>query len=84
MSYYLIVCRSITYAQRTVALLNCGGVRAHIIRTPKVLSPGGCSHSVRISEKNFMRARNILTEAAYIPEQIYHMDSDGTYREETP
>lgn len=81
MSYYIIVCRSITYAQRLAASLNRGGVRAHIIRTPKFLSPRGCSHSVRISEKNAVRAREIFAELDLVPEQVYQVDPNGTIQE---
>ncbi len=81
MSYYLIVCQSITYAQRIASLLNRGGVRAYIIRTPKALSPRGCSHSVRISEKSFPRAQEILADAGLRSEHIYHAAPDGAYHE---
>lgn len=81
MSYYLIVCRSITHAQRIAALLERGGVRAHIIRTPKTLSDRGCSHSVRLSERSGDRACDILEQYGLKPEQIYFSNPDGTFQE---
>lgn len=45
MVYYLIVCRSLTYAQRTASALERAGITAHILRSPKMISGEGCSHS---------------------------------------
>ena len=53
MVYYLIVCRSLTYAQRTASALERAGITAHILRSPKMISGEGCSHSVKVSERNF-------------------------------
>ena len=52
MVYYLIVCRSLTYAQRTASALERAGITAHILRSPKMISGEGCSHSVKVSERN--------------------------------
>lgn len=59
MLYYLIVCRSLTYAQRTAAALERAGITAHILRSPKSIAGEGCSHSVKLSQR-----RHHLTEAA--------------------
>ena len=42
MLYYLIVCRSLTYAQRTAAALERAGITAHILRSPKSIAGEGC------------------------------------------
>ena len=44
MVYYLIVCRSLTYAQRTEVALKRAGITTHILRSPKVIDSEGCSH----------------------------------------
>ena len=41
MVYYLIVCRSLTYAQRTASALERAGITAHILRSPKMISGEG-------------------------------------------
>ena len=56
MVYYLIVCRSLTYAQRTASALERAGITAHILRSPKMISGEGCSHSVKVSERNLAPA----------------------------
>ena len=41
MVYYLIVCRSLTYAQRTAAALERAGITAHIRRSPRAIDQEG-------------------------------------------
>ena len=56
MLYYLIVCRSLTYAQRTAAALERAGITAHILRSPKSIAGEGCSHSVKLSQRRLAAA----------------------------
>ena len=79
MVYYLIVCRSLTYAQRTASALERAGITAHILRSPKMISGEGCSHSVKVSERNL--ALLILGRVGLTPKRIYIMSSDGSYKE---
>ena len=51
MVYYLIVCRSLTYAQRTVSALERTGITAHLLRSPKIIAGEGCGYSVKVSER---------------------------------
>ena len=51
MVYYLIICRSLTYAQRTAAVLERAGITARILRSPKSIAGEGCSHAVKVSER---------------------------------
>lgn len=43
MLYYLIVCRSLTYAQRTAAALERAGITARILRSPKSVAGRGAA-----------------------------------------
>ena len=81
MVYYLIVCRSLTYAQRTASALERAGITAHILRSPKMISGEGCSHSVKVSERNLAPALLILGRVGLTPKRIYIMSSDGSYKE---
>ncbi len=60
MVYYLIMCRSLTYAQRIVQMLERAGVNAWMIRSPADISPSGCSYSVKITQKNLSKALMLL------------------------
>lgn len=73
MVYYLIVCRSLTYAQRTASALERAGITAHILRSPKMISGEGCSHSVKVSERNLAPALLILGASADAQAHLYHV-----------
>ena len=60
MVYYLIMCRSLTYAQRIVQTLDRAGINAWLIRSPASVSPSGCSYSVKISPKNLSKALTVM------------------------
>ena len=81
MVYYLIVCRSLTYAQRTASALERSGITAHILRSPKAIDQEGCSHSVKIAERSLPGALRVLARMGLTPKRIYIMSSDGSYKE---
>ncbi len=81
MVYYLIICRSLTYAQKTAAVLERAGITAHIMRAPKILSESGCSHAVKVAERNLTDALQTLKRVGLSPERVYIMSADGSYKE---
>ena len=81
MLYYLIVCRSLTYAQRTAAALERAGITAHTLRSPKSIAGEGCSHSVKISQRSLPDALRILQRVGLTPKRIYITAGDGSYQE---
>ena len=81
MLYYLIVCRSLTYAQRTAAALERAGITARVIRSPKSISGEGCSHSVKISQRNLPDSLRILQRVGLTPKRVYITAGDGSYQE---
>ena len=81
MVYYLIICRSLTYAQRTAQALERAGITAHILRSPKSISGEGCSHSVKVSERNLPDALVVLNRVGLTPKRVFIMSRDGSYNE---
>ncbi len=81
MVYYLIICRSLTYAQKTEAALERAGITAHIMRSPRTISGTGCSHAVKISERRLADALTVLKRVDMAPERVYIMSADGSYKE---
>ena len=81
MLYYLFQCRSLTYAQRTVAALERAGITAHMLRSPKSIAGEGCSHSVKVSQRNLADALKVLHRVGLEPKRIYITVADGSYRE---
>lgn len=81
MVYYLIICRSLTYAQRTEAALSRAGITAHILRAPKSVDREGCTHGVRVSERDLTAALVVLARVKLTPKRIFIFSSDGSYKE---
>lgn len=81
MLYYLIICRSLTYAQRTAAALERAGISAHTMRSPKSVAGEGCSHCVKISQRSLTDALTVLHRVGLEPKRIYISAGDGSYRE---
>ena len=81
MLHYLIVCRSLTYAQKVVQTLERAGVHTWMSRSPSSVSPSGCSYSVKIAQKDLPRALMLLNQfqLAYIG--IYIGSPQAGYRE---
>lgn len=78
---YLILCRSLTYAQRSATVLERAGVTARIMRCPKGLSTEGCSHCVKIQNHTLERALDILSHAGLKPKHVFGNDGAGGYEE---
>lgn len=81
MVYYLIICRSLTYAQRTARLLERAGISGYVMRTPKMISKEGCNYCVRLPEQRLPEALKLLQRENMSPKQIYLQSADGAYRE---
>lgn len=81
MAYYLIICRSLTYAQRTAGVLGQVGVTAHILRAPRAIAGEGCSHAVKIAQRRLPEALAALSRTGLSPKRIVLLEGDGTYRE---
>lgn len=81
MFYYLIICRSLTYAQRTAASLERAGITARILRAPKSIAGEGCSHAVKLSQRSLSDALMVLQRAELTPKRIFITSGDGSYQE---
>ena len=81
MMHYLIACRSLTYAQRTVRALSGAGISSRLLRTPKSVASEGCGYSVRIAADRLKAAVTALTRQDLRPKKIYVAEQDGQYRE---
>ena len=84
MLYYLIICRSLTYAQRTARILERAGISGHIMRAPKLVAKEGCGHCVKIAERRLSDAIPALQREGMAPKQVFLQNADGAYREVQP
>ena len=83
MVYYLIVCRSLTYAQRTARVLERAGISGYIMRAPKLISVEGCSHCVKVAERWLAPALKVLNREGLGPKRVFLQNEEGSYSEVT-
>ena len=83
MVYDLIVSRSLTYAQRMAAVLERSGITAHVVRSPRMIAPTGCSYSVKVAQSHLSRVLEVLKQAGLEPNHIFST-GDGDHYEEVP
>lgn len=77
---YLIMCRSLTWAQRSAALLERGGITASVVKAPQGLSASGCGYAISIYRR-FEEARNLLAKNNMINGKIFKRTEIGEYQE---
>ena len=81
MQYCLILCRSLTYAQRTAAALTRNGITSSVLRAPKSISEEGCSHCVKITKHDLSMAITVLDRNGIKPKHVFIRGDDGAYNE---
>ena len=81
MVYYLIVCRSLTYAQRGVRLLERAGVSAYLVRAPRLIAQAGCAYCIKVSQRWLERAVELMRGAGLGLRGIYCQTEVGSYEE---
>ena len=81
MVYYIIICRSLTYAQRTAQVLERVGIPGWVQRSPKLISKEGCGYCVRIPERRLADALTVLRREGMSPKQVFLQTAEGEYSE---
>lgn len=81
MVYYLLICRSLTYAQRTAKALEHVGITAIVTRIPQMITTDGCGYCVKVSAKHVSNALIALKDAELYPLKIFVQYADGNYGE---
>lgn len=80
MTQYLIMCRSLTYAQRSAKLLERAGITAAVVKAPQGLTTGGCGYAVSLF-KRFDEAVSILKKSNLISGKLFKRTAQGEYTE---
>ena len=78
---YLLMFRSLTYAQRASRLLERAGVTGTITRMPRAAAVHGCAYGLLVSPSQHRRAMEALSAGGLLPERIYIRYDDGSLRE---
>ena len=78
MEYYLIIARSVTYAQRIERVLSRAGIRSLVFRAPLELTKDeGCAYAVRLTPDAVQRAIRLLRENGLLHVRMLHSDASG-------
>lgn len=81
---YIIMCRSLTYAQRAARVLERAGIYAGLAKAPQGMTPQGCSFGVKIAAKNLTKALALMAGAGIKRGKLFALDGDGQVREVEP
>lgn len=81
MVYYLIICRSLTQAQRTQLALEQAGITAQLLRAPRAILHEGCGYCVKLAERNLADGLKVLSQAGLPPKRVFLKEGDGSYQE---
>lgn len=77
---YLIMCRSLTNAQRAALLLERRGIGASVVKAPQHLRENGCGYAVSLYRR-LGEAVSLLKSANLLTGRVYLRNADGSYRE---
>ena len=78
MNHQLILCRSVTQAQRASMLLTGAGITNQLYRAPVSLSRRGCGYVVRIRESDCAQASRLLSRSSVHPLGWYRESGQDT------
>jgi len=81
MQQYLVLCRSLTYAQRSAHMLERLGITATVTKAPKGMTTRGCAHCVKVSERNLDRALYELKSSGLGCDRTFRKEPSGEYSE---
>ena len=77
MQYYIIMLRSLTYAQRAARTLERMGFFVSVTKAPQELAQTGCHYGVKIRAAGLDDALAVLEKAGYRIGQIIGLDDRG-------
>ena len=81
MDSYLILCRSLTHAQRTAGVLEQNGIKGHISRLPRTIAGEGCGYCVKIADRNLDVTVNVLRREGLGPKRVFAENGNGSFVE---
>lgn len=80
MTQYLIMCPSLTAAQRSQRLLEHLGISAALVKAPQGLNTLGCGYALSL-HKNFQEAVGILSKNGMLKGKLFMREQNGDYTE---
>ena len=80
MEQYVILARSVTYAQRMQKLLGRAGIFSQIFRAPRELTDLGCAYILRLHTQTIRQTLELLYGEGLNPVKVF-LENGGIYRE---
>lgn len=80
MEHYLILARSITYAQRMQRVCHKSGIYCDIFRAPRDLTDLGCAYVLSVSAYDIVKALRLIQQEHLNPIKVFFYQ-DGYYQE---
>ena len=77
MTQYILMCRSMTTAQKAVNTLLRAGIFAAMSKAPQSANPEGCTYGAKIGERNLQAARSVLADAGVPVGKILELTRNG-------
>ena len=77
MSEYLLMCRSLTYAQRSQRVLGRNGIYASLLRAPEELRGDGCGYALGLREYRLRDVSGLLRDAGLPVGKLYRRTESG-------
>ena len=81
MNHALILCRSVTQAQRLGRLLASRGIANRMFRAPVGLTDRGCSYAVRLREETLADTLLLMKQHGIRPMKVLRQNWDDSYDE---
>jgi hypothetical protein len=79
--YYLLLCKSITYAQHAARALERAGITALVMRAPQRIAAEGCVYCVRVSGRHMPDALVAVKNAGISGVRVFAQYADGKLSE---
>ena len=80
MEHYLILARSLTYAQRMHRALAGTGIRCQFFRAPRDLTAAGCAYVLRVAASELSGALSAIYRESLGPVRVF-WTRNGAYQE---
>lgn len=81
MSQYLLMCRSLTYAQRAARTLERYGITAIVTKGVQDSGAVGCAYCVKVAERRLLDAVKALKNSGFASVKIFVQDDSGLIKE---
>jgi len=81
MKIYYVTFRSVTHGQRGEKLLQNGGIRCALVRTPRWMEARGCGYSLRIRTEDIAGILGLLRQKNIPMQKVYIQNEAGDLEE---